>query len=67
MYQAQQVTGPVAPAQYGAMQVSAPSAYYPAQETNDMTSMISAMMPMIMMIMMMAILMPMMKGVTAQD
>jgi hypothetical protein len=59
MYTAQQVSGPVAP-----MQVSGPSAYYPMQ-TTDWTSMFSAMMPMIMMVMMMAIIMPMMKGVTA--
>ena len=58
MYTAQQVSGPVAP-----MQVSGPTAYYPMQ--TDWTSMFSAMMPMIMMVMMMAILMPMMKGVTA--
>ena len=68
MFEVQQVTGPVAPAQYGAMQVSAPSAYYPAQDTTtDWSSMFSAMMPMIMMIMMMAFLMPMLKGVTAQN
>ena len=64
MYTTQQVSGPVAPGQYGAMQVSGPTAYYPAQ-TSDWTSMFSSMMPMIMMMMMMAIIMPMMKGVTA--
>jgi len=48
------------------MQVSGPGAYYPTQTTGtDWTSMFSAMMPMIMMIMMMAIIMPMMRGVTA--
>jgi len=64
VYTAQQVSGPVAPGQFGPMQVSGPSSYYP-QQTTDWTSMFSAMMPMIMMIMMMAIIMPMMKGVTA--
>ena len=66
MYTAQQVSGPVAPGQFGPMQVSGPGAYYPTQTTGtDWTSMFSAMMPMIMMIMMMAIIMPMMRGVTA--
>ncbi len=64
MFTAQQLTGPVAPGQAAPMQVSGPSSYYPTQ-TTDWTSMFSAMMPMIMMIMMMAILMPMLKGVTA--
>ena len=64
MFKTQQVSGPVAPGQYGPMQVSGPSSYYPLQ-TTDWTSMFSAMMPMIMMIMMMAIIMPMMRGVTA--
>jgi len=64
MFKTQQVSGPVAPGQYGPLQVSGPGAYYPLQ-TTDWTSMFSAMMPMIMMIMMMAIIMPMMKGVTA--
>ena len=64
MFKTQQVSGPVAPGQYGAMQVSGPGSYYP-QQTTDWTSMFSAMMPMIMMIMMMAIIMPMMRGVTA--
>jgi hypothetical protein len=64
MYTAQQVVGPVVPGQYGAMQVSGPTSYYPTQ-TTDWTSMFSAMMPMIMMVMMMAIMMPMMRGVTA--
>jgi len=40
-------------------------AYYPTQDTG-ITGMMETMMPMIMMIMMMAIIMPMMKGVTAQ-
>jgi len=64
VYTAQQVSGPVAPGQYGAMQVSGPGSYYPLQ-TTDWTSMFSAMMPMIMMIMMMAIMIPMFKGITA--
>ena len=64
MFTAQQLTGPVAPGQYGPLQVCGPGSYYPLQ-TTDWTSMFSAMMPMIMMIMMMAIIMPMMKGVTA--
>jgi hypothetical protein len=64
VYKTQQVSGPVAPGQYGPLQVSGPGAYYPLQ-TTDWTSMFSAMMPMIMMIMMMAIIMPMMRGVTA--
>ena len=67
MFEAQQVTGPVAPGQYSPLQVSGPSAYYPTQTTDPFTGMFSAMMPMIMMIMMMAMLMPMMKGVTAKD
>ncbi|MFC1940029.1 cell division protein FtsH [Chloroflexota bacterium] len=66
MFKAQQVTGPVAPGQYGPMQVSGPSSYYP-QQTDQMGSMFSSMMPMIMMIMMMAMIMPMMKGVTAKE
>ena len=60
-FQAGQVGGPIAGFQPG--QVSGPGAYIPYQ-TNDWTSMFSAMMPMIMMIMMMAILVPMMKGMT---
>jgi hypothetical protein len=64
MFKPQQVTGPVAPGQYGAMQVSGPSAYYPMQ-TDDTSNMFSAMMPMIMMVMMFAIMAPMLKGVTA--
>ena len=64
MFTAQQVTGPLAPGQYSPAQVSGPSSYYPLQ-TDQISSMFSAMMPMIMMVMMMAILMPMMKGVTA--
>ena len=67
MFKAQQVTGPVAPGQYGAMQVSGPSAYYPAQATDPTSGMFSSMMPMIMMVMMMAMIMPMMKGVTAKE
>ncbi len=64
MFRTQQVSGPVAPGQFGPMQVSGPTAYYP-QQTDQWTGMFSSMMPMIMMIMMMAIIMPMMKGVTA--
>jgi len=64
MFRAQQVTGPLAPGQYSPAQVSAPSAYYPAQ-TDQFSGMFSMMMPMIMMIMMFAIITPMLKGVTA--
>jgi len=64
MFKPLQVTGPVAPAQYGVMQVSGPSAYYPMQ-TDDTSSMFSAMMPMIMMVMMFALITPMLKGVTS--
>ena len=64
MYTTQQVSGPMAPGQYSAMQVSGPTAYYPAQ-TTDWTSMFSSMMPMIMMMLMFAIMMPMFKGITA--
>jgi len=64
MFTAQQVTGPLAPGQYSPSQVSAPSAYYPAQ-TDQWSGMFSMMMPMIMMIMMFAIITPMLKGVTA--
>ena len=47
--------------QYGTV-----AGYYPLQTTGtDFSSMFSSMMPMIMMIMMFAILMPMMKGITA--
>jgi len=67
MFEAQQVTGPVAPGQYGAMQVSGPSAYYPTQTTDPYSGMFTAMMPMIMMVMMLAMIMPMLKGVTAKD
>ena len=65
MFTAQQLTGPVAPGQYNPAQVSGPGAYYPTQTTDPISGMFSSMMPMIMMIMMFAILMPMMKGVTA--
>jgi hypothetical protein len=62
MYGVQQFAGQqVRPQQY---QYGTVSGYYPMQ-TTDWTSMFSAMMPMIMMIMMMAIIMPMMRGVTA--
>ena len=66
MFRAQQVTGPMAPGQYGPMQVSGPAAYYPAQ-TDQWGGMFEMMMPMIMMIMMMAIIMPMLKGVTGSS
>ncbi|MFC2032086.1 cell division protein FtsH [Chloroflexota bacterium] len=49
MFTAQQVTRPVALGQYGAMQVSGPSAYYPTQTTDLYSGMFSAMIPMIMM------------------
>jgi len=64
MFKAQQVTGPVAPGQFSPMQVSAPAAYYPLQ-TDQWTGMFSMMMPMVMMIMMLAIMMPMLRGITA--
>ncbi len=64
MSKAQQVNGPVAPGQYGAMQVSGPSAYHPTQTSDPTAEMFRAMMPMIMMIMMFAIVTPMLKGVT---
>ncbi|HEY33167.1 MAG TPA: cell division protein FtsH [Dehalococcoidia bacterium] len=67
MFNTQQVTGPVAPGQYGAMQVSGPSAYYPTQETDPTAGMFTAIMPMIMMVMMFAIIGPMLKGVTATE
>ncbi len=65
MFKTQQLTGPVAPGQFNPAQVSGPSAYYPTQTTDPWSGMFTSMMPMIMMIMMMAIIMPMMKGVTA--
>ena len=68
MVKAQQVTGPVAPGQqYGAMQVSGPSAFYPTQTSDPTGGIFTAMMPMIMMVMMMAMIMPMMKGVTGKE
>ena len=67
MFKTQQVTGPVAPGQFGAMQVSGPSAYYPTQTTDPTGGIFTAMMPMIVMVMMMAMIMPMMKGVTAKE
>ena len=65
MFKAQQVTGPVAPSQYGTAQISGPSAYYPTQTTDPYSGIFTAMMPMIMMIMMLAMIMPMMKGVAS--
>ena len=67
MFRAQQVTGPVAPGQYGPMQVSAPSAYYPTQTTDQFSGMFTAMMPMIMMVLMFSLITPMLKGVTAKE
>ena len=67
MFTAQQVTGPVAPGQYGTMQVSGPSAYYPAQTTDPYSGIFTSMMPMIMMVMMLAMIMPMLKGATAKE
>ena len=67
MSKAQQVTGPVAPGQYGAMQVSGPSAYYPTQTTDPAGGMFTAFMPMIMMVLMFSLISPMLKGVTARD
>jgi len=64
MYTAQQIQGPVAPGQYTGQQVAGVSAYAPLQ-TDQWTGMFSMMMPMIMMVMMLAILMPMMRGITA--
>jgi len=63
MYTAQQFGGQqVRPQQY---QYGTVGGIYP-QQTDQMSTMFSSMMPMIMMIMMMAILMPMMKGVTGK-
>ena len=64
MYGVQQFGGPgtqFRPQQY---QYGTVSGYYPLQ-TTDWTSMFSAMMPMIMMVMMLAIMMPMLRGITA--
>jgi len=63
MYQTQQVQGPVAPAQYGAMQVAGPTAYLPLQ-TDTWTQMFGMMMPMLMFVLMFSLIMPMLKGVT---
>jgi len=61
MFGTQQFTGQqVRPQQY---QYGTVAGNYP-QQTDQLGSMFSSMMPMIMMIMMMAIMMPMMKGVT---
>ena len=65
MLTGQQVTGPIAPGQYGAAQVSGPSAYYPTQTTDPTGGIFTAMMPMIMMVMMFAMITPMLKGATA--
>ena len=61
MFGTQQFAGQqVRPQQY---QYGTVAGYYP-QQTDQLGSMFSSMMPMIMMVMMMAIMMPMMKGVT---
>ncbi len=66
MFRVQQVTGPVAPAQAGPLQVAGPGSYYPLQTTTDpFSGMFTSMMPMIMMILMFAMLMPMFKGITS--
>ncbi len=67
MRKAQQVTGPVAAGQYGALGVRGPSPYYPMQTSVPTAEMFSAMMPMIMMVMMLAITMPIVKGVTGSS
>ena len=62
MYRTQQFTGQqYRPQQY---QYGTVAGYYPLQ-TDQWAAMFSMMMPMVMMIMMFAILMPMLKGVTA--
>ncbi|MFC1908918.1 cell division protein FtsH [Chloroflexota bacterium] len=64
MFATQQFTGQqMRPQQY---QYGTVGGIYP-QQTDQMGSMFSSMMPMIMMVMMMAILMPMMKGVTGSS
>jgi len=67
MFTAQQVTGPVAPGQYGSMQVSGPSAYYPTQTTDPTGGMINSIMPIIMMVLMFSLITPMLKGVTNKE
>ncbi len=67
MSKEQQVSGPEAPGQYGAMQVSSPPAYYSTQTSDPTARMFSAMMPMIMMVMMFAIMTPMLKGITGSS
>ena len=61
MFQTQQVGGPVAPGQYGGMQVAGPTAYMPATAPDPMTSMINMMLPMMMMFLMIGLIMPIMK------
>jgi len=64
MFRAQQFPAQqIRPQQY---QYGTIGSYYP-QQTDQMSTMFSSMMPMIMMIMMMAILMPMMKGITGNS
>ena len=60
MFQTQQVGGPVAPGQYGGMQVAGPTAYMP-MTTDPMSSMMQMMMPMMMMFLMIGLIMPIMK------
>ena len=67
MFTAQQVTGPVAPGQYGPMQVSGPSSYYPTQTTDPTGGMMNSLMPIIMMVLMFSLITPMLKGVTAKE
>jgi len=66
MYGVQQFGGPgtqFRPQQY---QYGTVGGYYPLQ-TTDWTTMLTAFMPMIMMVMMLAIMMPMLKGITAKS
>ena len=64
MFGTQQFAGQqMRPQQY---QYSTVSGYYP-QQTNQMSSILSAMMPMIMMVMMTTIMMPMTKSVTGSS
>ncbi|MBI2849778.1 MAG: cell division protein FtsH [Chloroflexi bacterium] len=65
MFRPQQITGPVAPGQYGPAQVSGPGAYYPQQTTDPFSGMFSSMMPLIMMVLMFGLITPMLKGITS--
>ncbi len=64
MFHTQQVAGPLAPGQYGPLQVSGPQSYYPMQ-TSGSTDIFTQMMPMLMMLLMFALIVPMFKGVSA--